>query len=397
MTSINPQIEAQIDHRTADWVALRRDLHQHPELAFEEVRTSGIVAARLGELGLEVQTGVGRTGVIGVLEGDHDGPTVMVRADMDALPIHEETGAVYASKTPGKMHACGHDGHTTIALAVAEVLSTQRAQMAGRVKFVFQPAEEIGLGAEAMIKDGALGAPEADVTLGLHLWNTMPVGTVVANGGPLMAAANDVLLRVIGTGGHGANPHEARDPIVAAAHIVTALQSIVSRSADPSDALVLSITEIKGGDSYNVIPPIVTMRGTIRTYNTEVRDLAVNRLQVIATGIAEAMGCRAEVEVRALTMPVINSAEVAARLRAIFAEVAPGITFLDDYRMMVSEDVSYFLNAVPGVFFLVGSADPARGLNAPHHHPRFDFDDTAAIPLAVRLMTAAVASYVLPG
>jgi len=396
VTSLQAQVEAYIQQHAAEWVALRRDLHRHPELAFEEVRTAGIVAARLAELGLEVQTGVGRTGVVGVLEGEHDGPTVLVRADMDALPIHEETQAAYASETPGKMHACGHDGHTTIALAVAEVLSAQRAHMTGRVKFVFQPAEEIGMGAEAMIRDGVLGAPVADVTLGLHLWNEMPVGMVVANGGPLMAAANDILIRVIGKGGHGAIPQEARDPILAAAHIVTALQSIVSRNVDPSDELVISITEIKAGDSYNVIPPTATMRGTIRTYDTAVRDHAVERLKAIAVGIAEAMGCQAEVEVRALTRPVINSPEVAARLRPIFQAVAPEITLLDDFRMMVSEDVSYFLDAVPGVFFLVGSADPARGLDAPHHHPRFDFDDTAAIPLAVRLMTAAVASYVLP-
>jgi amidohydrolase len=388
--------KAQIGARQAGWIARRRDLHQHPELAFQEARTARIVADELARLGLEVQAGVGKTGVVGVLEGDADGPTVLVRADMDALPILEENEVEYASQTPGVMHACGHDGHTTIALAVAEMLSERRAQIAGRVKFVFQPAEEIGRGAEAMIQDGALADPAPDVALGLHLWNGMPVGLVTLVDGPMMASAGDFDIRIIGRGGHGAQPHEAQDPIIAASQIVTALQTIVSRNVDPTDVAVVSVTEIKAGDSFNVIPPVARLRGTIRAFDKGMIDLLGRRLREIAEGIAGALGCRAEIQVQQLTLPVVNAAEVNAQLRGVFAGVAPEVQIISDYKTMVAEDMSYFLDAVPGTFFFVGSANPDRDLDYPHHHPRFDFDE-AAIPLAVELMAAAVASYVLPG
>ncbi|MBN1681436.1 MAG: amidohydrolase [Anaerolineae bacterium] len=377
-------------------MARRRDLHRHPELGFEEVRTAGIVAQELTRLGLEVQTGIGKTGVVGLLEGTSDGPTILVRADMDALPVQEENDVDYVSQTPGKMHACGHDGHTSIALAVAELLSERRDQIAGRVKFVFQPAEEIGQGADAMIKDGVLTDPVPDIALGLHVWNENPVGTVALVDGPMMAAANDFLIRVHGEGGHGGLPHETRDPILAASQIVTALQSIVSRNVRPTDVAVLSVTSFQAGDSFNVIPPTVTMRGTTRAFDITVRGMLTQRMHEVAEGIAAALGCTVEIEVRDLTLPVVNSADVNAQLRRVFAAVAPDLTILSDYQTMAAEDMSYFLDAVPGTFFFVGSADPDRGLDYPHHHPRFNWDDETVIPLAVELMTAAVASYVLP-
>ncbi len=391
MIDFKPQIAA----RRSDWIARRRDLHSHPELGFNEIRTAGIVANELSRLGLEVQTGVGQTGVVGMLEGDTDGPTVLVRADMDALPIHEENEVDYASQTPGVMHACGHDGHTTVLLAVAELLSAQRAQMAGRVKFVFQPAEEIGRGALAMIEDGVLLDPAPEVALGLHLWNEVPFGAVAVVDGPLMASAGDFQIKVTGRGGHGGIPNEARDPIVAACQIVLGLQTIVSRNLKPIEAGVVSVTTFKAGDSFNVIPPTVLMRGTIRAFKTEVMDLLSERIHAIAKGIADSMGCSAEVFIEQLTLPVINTPEVNARLRPVFARVAPEVRLIDDFRMMVAEDMSYFLDKLPGTFFLVGSANPERNLDYPHHHPRFDFDE-AAIPLAVELLAAAVASYVLP-
>ncbi|MCD4686059.1 MAG: amidohydrolase [Anaerolineae bacterium] len=393
MIDFKPTITA----RKAAWIARRRDLHQHPELGFEEVRTAGIVAAELARLGLEVQTGVGQTGVVGLLEGAADGPTILVRADMDALPIQEENTVDYASQTPNTMHACGHDGHTTIALAVAELLSAHRDQIKGRVKFVFQPAEEIGRGAEAMIKDGVLDDPTPDVALGLHVWNEVPVGTVALIDGPMMAAAGDFSITVTGRGGHGALPHEAADPIVAASQIVTALQTIVSRSVNPVDVAVLSVTEFKAGDSFNVIPPDAQLRGTIRAFDTAVIDLLANRLREIAAQIASALGCSAEAHVEQLTLPVVNAPEVNAQLRPVFAQVAPEVQVISDFRTMAAEDMSYFLDAVPGTFFFVGSANPERALDYPHHHPRFDFDDDAVIPLAVDLLASAVASYVLPG
>jgi amidohydrolase len=390
------EFKSRIKVRQAAWIARRRDLHRHPELAFNEFRTAGIVTEELTRLGLEVQTGIGQTGVVGLLEGETDGPTILVRADMDALPILEENEVDYASQNPGVMHACGHDGHTTIALAVAELLSEHRAQMAGRVKFVFQPAEEIGRGAEAMIQEGVLSNPAPDVALGLHVWNERPVGTVVVMDGPMMASANDFTITIHGRGGHGALPHETRDPILAASQIVTALQSITSRSVDPTATAVVSVTEFKAGDSINVIPPHARLRGTLRAFEPAVRDLIEERLRTIVYNISEALGCTAEVEVQALTLPVVNAPEVNARLRQVFAQVAPDLTIVSHYQTMLAEDMSYFLDAVPGSFFLLSSANPDRGLDAPHHHPRFDWDDEAVIPQAVELMAAAVASYVLP-
>lgn len=387
--------KSQIEARQSAWIALRRDLHQHPELGFDLPRTAGVVAERLRALGLEVQTGIGRSGVVGLLEGATHGPTVLVRADMDALPVQEENDVPYASQTPGVMHACGHDGHTTIALAVAELLGERRAQMAGRVKFVFQPAEEIGRGAQAMIEDGALADPVPDVCLGLHLWNEMPVGFVALVDGPMMAAAGDISIRVRGRGGHGALPHETRDPIVAASHIVTALQTVVSRNVRPTDVAVISITEFKAGDSFNVIPETAQLRGTIRAFRPEVIELLGQRAREIAQELAAAFGCQAEVHVEQLTLPVVNDAGVNARLRPLFRQVAPQVQLLDGVQTMAAEDMSYFLNAVPGTFFFVGSANPDRGLDYPHHHPRFDFDE-AALSLAIELLAEAVAAYVLP-
>lgn len=386
----SPQIAARLE----TWIARRRDFHQHPELSFQEVRTAGIVASELTRLGLEVQTGVGKTGVVGLLEGDSDGPTILVRADMDALPIHEENETDYTSQMPNIMHACGHDGHTTIALAVAELLSECRSQIAGRVKFVFQPAEEIGMGASAMIADGVLRDPAPDVALGLHLWNETPVGTVALIDGPMMASSGDFLIRVQGRGGHGGLPHEAHDPVVAASQIVIALQSIISRNVNPRDIGVVSVTTIRGGDSYNVIPASVEMRGTFRTFRTEVRELIVQRIRDISESVAGALGCTATVEMHDLTLPVVNAPEVNAQLRQVFADVAPEITLLSDYKTMAAEDMSYYLDAVPGTFFFVGSANPERGLDYPHHHPRFDFDE-ASIPLAIKLLASAAASYLI--
>ncbi|MCZ7540903.1 MAG: amidohydrolase [Anaerolineae bacterium] len=392
MIDFKPRIAARQDA----WIALRRDLHRHPELGFALPRTAGIVAGRLRELGLEVRTGVGESGVVALLEGAADGPTVLVRADMDALPIQEENEVPYASQTAGVMHACGHDGHTAIALAVAELLSAHRADLAGRVKFVFQPAEEIGRGAQAMIAAGALQAPAPQVSLGLHLWNDMPVGAVALVDGPMMAAACDMTIAIQGRGGHGALPHETRDPIVAGSQIVSALQTVVSRNVHPSEVAVVSVTEFRAGDSFNVIPASARLRGTIRAFRGEVIALLEERVRAISEDIAAALGCRAEVTVEQVTLPVVNDAGVNERLAAVFQAVAPGVRLIRDFQTMAAEDMSYFLEAVPGSFFFVGSANPERGLNYAHHHPRFDFDE-AAIPLAVELMAAAVASYVLPG
>jgi amidohydrolase len=376
-------------------VEVRRDLHRHPELAFEEVRTAGIVASTLTELGLEVQTGVGKTGVVGLLEGDQDGPTLLVRADMDALPILEANKTEYVSGEAGKMHACGHDGHTSIGLAVVRMLSERRADIHGRVKFVFQPAEEIGQGARAMIEDGALGDPRPDFSIGLHLWNDMPVGKVAVTSGPCMSAADIFTCTLTGSGGHGAQPDKTIDPIVAAAQIVTAAQSIVSRNVDPLDTAVVTIGAIHGGDAFNVIPQSAEIKGTIRTYRKETQQKVHQRVREICEGIAQAMGCEAEVEIISMTIAVDNDAEISDRIAAIAAGLVGEENVKRDERTMGSEDVSLFMDDIPGCYFFVGSANAERGLNYPHHHPQFDVDE-ASFPIAAALLAEAAASFVIP-
>lgn len=376
-------------------IARRRDLHQHPELAFEEVRTAGIVAEELNRLGLEVQTGVGRTGVVGVLEGAQDGPTVLYRADMDALPIEEENQVEYASTVPGKMHACGHDGHTAIGLGVARLLSEQRDRLAGRVKFVFQPAEEIVEGARAMIADGVLHDPRPDVSLGLHLWNTMPVGVVGISEGPIMAGSSTFEMQINGRGGHAAMPQAAIDPVVCAAHIILALQTIVARNANPLESAVMSVTMMKGSDADNIIPERAMLGGTFRTYSMEMRDLVEARLRQISESVAAALGCSVDISVKHGTIPTVNDAAVTARMVNLFAPIVGRDNLITEARTMGSEDMAYFMDDIPGLYCFVGSANSARGLDFAHHHPRFDFDEDV-LTLGVGLMTTAIAEYLLP-
>ncbi len=376
-------------------IARRRDFHRHPELAFEEQRTAGIVAEELTRLGLEVQTGIGKTGVIGLLEGDQDGPTVLVRADMDALPVLEANEFEYVSSTPGKMHACGHDGHTAIALGVAQVLSRFREQMAGRVKFIFQPAEEIVAGAKAMVADGALENPRPDVSLGLHLWNGMPLGMLGVADGPVMAGSSVFTLKVIGKGGHAASPHFTADPVVCAAQIITALQTIVSRNVNPLDGAVVSVTWMQAGTAFNIVPQEVELRGTIRTFELSVRDQVEQRMREICAGIAGAMGCVSELKVEHHVLPVVNHAEVSQRLRPIFEQYVGTEGLNLNERTMGSEDVGLFMTDIPGMYFFLGAAVTDRETYYGHHHPRFDFDEDA-LPLGVALLSAAVAAYVLP-
>lgn len=376
-------------------IARRRDFHQHPELAFEEVRTAGIVARELSELGLEVTTGLGKTGVVGVLDGAHDGPTVLVRCDMDALPIKEANTTEYISETPGKMHACGHDGHTAIGLAVAKMMAGQRENIAGRIKFVFQPAEEIGQGAAAMVKDGVMDNPKPDVSLGLHLWNDLPVGEVSLTPGPAMASADTWKLILRGAGGHGASPHQTRDPIVAGAQIVSALQTIVSRNVPPLETAVVSATRFRAGDADNVIPSEALITGTLRTYTPEVHELVMRRLHEIVMGIASAMQCEAELQVEEMTLAVVNDPAITARVQERLSRAAGSLKYRDDIRTMGAEDMSEFLTRAPGVFMFVGSANQSRDLAYPHHHPRFDFDENA-LPISAGLLATAIADYVLP-
>jgi amidohydrolase len=368
---------------------IRRDLHRHPELGFQEVRTAGIVAQELRHWGFEVTGGIAKTGVVGVLEGDQAGPVVLLRFDMDALPIQEETGAEYASQYPGVMHACGHDGHVAIGLTVARLLAQNRARLRGKVKMVFQPAEEGLGGAEAMVHEGVLENPTADFAFALHLWNDKPLGWVAAVPGPFMAGSDIVEIDVVGQGGHGALPQQTRDPVVAAAHVIVALQSIVSRNVAPLQAAVFSVTQVHGGEAHNVIPSIVQLRGTLRTFEREVRELVIERIRAITQGVAGGLGCEGIVRVHPLTPAVVNNEAAVRWVAKVAQSLLPNAQIDTSYRTMVSEDMAFFLEQVPGCYFMVGSANPERGLVYGHHHPKFDFDEEALV-YGAALMSAVV-------
>jgi amidohydrolase len=372
--------------------SLRRDFHSHPELGFCEVRTAGIIAKELCNSGLEVRTGVGGTGVVALLEGTKPGPVVLVRADMDALPITEDSSAQYASQNPGVMHACGHDGHTAILLTVARILTAHRDQLSGTVKFMFQPAEEGMGGAEKMIEQGVLENPKVDVALALHIWNEKPLGWIGIAGGPVMAGAEIFKISIRGKGGHGAVPHLALDPILAASQVVTALQGIVSRNVAPLQTAVVSVCTIHGGETFNVIPPSIEMTGTIRTFDPAVRTRVLERFTKTVHAVTEGMGCMAEIDLQLLTPATINHPDIARHVEECAHHLLSAeVVDTNNYISMGSEDFALVLNKVPGCFFFIGSANSEKGLDASHHHPRFDFDEKA-MPLGVALMAASIAA-----
>jgi len=371
--------------------SMRRDFHMHPELGFQEVRTAGIVAKELQKLGLEVTTGIGKTGVVAMIEGARPGPTLLLRADMDALPILEQTGAEYASQNPGVMHACGHDGHTAILLTVAKMLNNARDQFPGTIKLIFQPAEEGQGGAESMIADGVFDNPKVDVTFGLHLWNERPVGWLGIAEGPTMAGAEKFEITVTGKGGHGAMPHGAIDPILAGAQIVNALQSIVSRNVAPLSSAVVSVTQLHGGDAFNVIPQTVVLGGTIRTFDPKVREIVLRRVSEITSGISEALGCQAEFRNTRLTPAVINDSATIKLVQKAARQVLPELTLDESAPItMGSEDFAFMMERVPGCFVFVGSANAELGLNYNHHHPKFDVDEQALSQAAALMAQSAI-------
>ena len=375
--------------------SLRRDFHMHPELGFREVRTGGIVAKELETLGIEVTKGVGKTGVVGLIEGSRPGPTILLRFDMDALPITEDTGAEYTSTNPGVMHACGHDGHTAIGLTVAKMLHAHREELAGNVKLCFQPSEE-GLNGEEMggnlmmIRDGVLDGPKVEKTLSLHLWNDKPLGWINISKGPVMAGAELFSIKLTGKGGHGAAPDTTIDPIVAAAHIVTALQTISSRNVPPLKSSVVSVTSIHSGTTFNVIPQTAELLGTIRTFDLEVRKMVLERFEQIVRGIADSMGCAVELTLKKVTPPVINNDEVTASVLKSAQAIFPQTEIeTEPYITMGAEDMGYMQEMVNGCYFMVGSANNEKNLNYNHHHPKFDFDEQALITCAALMATAA--------
>jgi hippurate hydrolase len=374
--TIHPQIAAMAAEVT-EW---RRDFHSNPELLFDTVRTAEVVAAKLREFGCdEVVTGIGRTGVVGVIKGKRtaSGKVIGIRADMDALPIEEETNLPWSSKAPGKMHACGHDGHTAMLMGAAKHLAATR-DFDGTAVVIFQPAEEGGGGGREMVKDGMMERFGITEVYGLHNMPGFPVGTFAIRPGPMMAAADRFLIKIEGRGGHAAKPHETIDPVIAAAQVITALQSIASRVADPLDSVVVSVTAVTAGTAYNVIPQSAELKGTVRTLTKEMRDTAEKRLREIVNGVSAAMGCRAEIDYERGYPVTFNHAEqtdFSAKVAA--AVVGEGNVDLTVPPTMGSEDFSFMLDERPGSYIFMGNGDTA-GV----HHPAYDFNDKA-IPVGV--------------
>ncbi len=390
-------------------VEWRRQLHQKPELGFQEKLTSEFIIQKLQEWGIEHQTGIAQTGIVAIIEGQGTGgkglavgnessqcpiPKVLaIRADMDALPIQELNEVPYRSQHDGIMHACGHDGHTTIALGTAYYLQKNRESFAGTVKMIFQPAEESPGGAKPMIDAGVLKNPDVDAIIGLHLWNNLPLGTVGVRAGALMAATEIFQCTILGKGGHGAMPHQTVDSVVVAAQIVNALQTIVARNVNPIDSAVVTVGELHAGTKWNVIADTAKMSGTVRYFNLAFEGFFKQRIEQIIAGICQSHGASYDLEYYSHYPPTINDAGMAEFVRSVAEQVIEtpaGI--VPECQTMGGEDMSFFLQEVPGCYFFLGSANPEKGLAYPHHHPRFDFDETA-LAMGVEIFVRCVEKF----
>jgi amidohydrolase len=372
-----PTISESTRQQVPSLLELRRDFHRHPELGFQEQRTAGIVAERLHRLGCEVRTGLGKTGVTGLLRGGRPGKMALLRADIDALPIQEQAEVAWRSESPGVMHACGHDAHTAILLTAAEVLARDRTALAGSVLFVFQPAEELLIGAPAMLKDGALDGVQPDWAFALHVFNRLPVGKIAVRSGPVMTSADKLRLTITGRGGHGANPHQAVDPVVAAAQVITALQTLVSRETPPLKTAVLSLTTLQAGTAFNIIPDTVEMTGTFRCYDADLREQLLASLRRTAEGVAAAFRCTAQVAAEFLTPAVVNDSGAAELARAAAARVVGPEQVIEWDQLTGSDDVAYFWQQVPGCYAFVGSGKTDGSPVVANHNARFDIDEGA--------------------
>ncbi|HEX3467678.1 MAG TPA: amidohydrolase [Candidatus Elarobacter sp.] len=361
----------------ADAVTLRRDLHAHPELGFAEHRTAGIVAERLRALGLEVHTGIGGTGVVGLLAGGRPGPTIMLRADMDALPMPEENDVAYVSQNPGVTHACGHDAHVAMLLGAATMLQASRGEIRGRIAFVFQPAEEGGGGARAMLADDLIARFAIERAYGQHIVTILPSGAFGLRPGPLMASVDSFDIVVEGRGGHGAMPNRAIDPVPVAAELVTALQRVVSREVDPLEPAVLTVGAINGGTTYNVIPPRVALKGTVRSFSDAVRADMEAGIRRIAEHTCDAAKAACAIDWHPSYPVTANDKDEAAFVRDTLAAEFGDARVLDIPPVMGSEDFSYFAQAVPACFWFLGAGDDAHAF--PNHHPAFDIDEQALV------------------
>ncbi len=361
---------AELSKSLSDYIiSVRRDVHSYPELAFEEHRTSELVAEELRRLGFEVYRVAG-TGVVGVLRAG-EGRVVALRADMDALPIEEESSVPYRSRVPGKMHACGHDAHVAMLLGAARVLSDVREKLSGTVKLVFQPAEEGGAGAKRIVEEGVFN--DVNAVFGIHVWSELPSGVIATRRGPMNASSTRFVIRVRGKGGHAAHPEQTRDPTVPAADIYNAIQKIVSRNVDAFTPVIISTPRIEASRAANVIPDAVEIHGTLRVFDLSLRDRLLARIESVARNYAAAWECEGSVEVSGISYPpVVNTPELAD-----FAmRVASKLGQTSEAPMsMGSEDFAFYLQKAPGAFIILGVGNESKGIVYPHHHPRFDVDE----------------------
>lgn len=388
-------LQNRIAGRQDDLIAMRRMMHQHPELAFEEKHTATFIADHLREYGYEVREGVGGTGVVGVLRGGKAGntsKTIAIRADIDALPIQEANDLPFRSENPGKMHACGHDGHIAIGLTVAAILAEQQANLPGNIVMLFQPAEERASGAQVMIEQGALRNPTVDAVIGLHVWSGLPAGVVGVKPGPIFASADEIILTVHGKGGHGAVPQTSVDPIVAAAQIISALQTLVSREISPFHPAVITIGAIHGGTAFNVIPDAVELRGTVRTHDDADRQHLLRRIPELASEVAQGLRASCDFRTDVGIPPCVSEPAMAALVREAAVATVGVEQVTDECIQTVGDDMAFFLNAVPGCYFLVGVGNAAKGITAPHHSTHFDLDE-AGLVVGVEVMVRAALAY----
>jgi amidohydrolase len=376
-TSIRPEVAALVDGA----VAVRRDLHEHAELSTQEHRTQGVILEHLHLLGLGDVRESADTGATAIVRGAKPGPNLLWRADIDGLPLIEETGLPFASREKA-MHACGHDGHVAIALAMAEALQRSRTELAGSVRFAFQPAEEHIGGARRMIDGGIMDEPKVERSFGLHIWAPLPVGEVSVVAGPVFAAATHLRIIIRGHGGHASAPHQTVDPIVVAAQAIVALQTVVSRSVDPEHTAVFTIGRIEGGVRGNIIPNEVMMSGTIRTFEASVLKKVLARVEEILRGVTSAFGAEFQFDTSTLNA-VVNDAACAALVAGV-AGALLGPEHVSEARTTGGDDMAYFLEAAPGAYFMLGGGNNARGITWPHHHPKFDFDE-ACLPIGIEL------------
>lgn len=369
----------------------RREFHAHPELGFEEERTSERLIEILESYGLQPER-MAKTGVVLTIPGGMPGRTLLVRADIDALPIQELGTSSYVSVNQGIMHACGHDAHMAMLLAVAKVMAARMPALPGNLKLMFQPAEEGPGGALPMIEAGILENPRVDGAFALHVWNSLPVGKVGYRSGPVMANTDQFDLVIEGQGGHGAMPHLSVDAIAVAGHVICALQTIVSRNVSPLDSAVVTLGKIQGGDRHNIIAQTVTISGTVRSFSSSLRELLPQRIEAIVAGVTKGLGATYRLDYQRTYPATVNDPAMTQILRRAAAKVLDPENVEEVEPSMGGEDMAYILERVPGSYFFVGTANPAKGLNHPHHHPSFDIDEDGML-VGTKVLVQAIEDY----